>query len=258
METLIQSPALLFGLGATAFVVVIGIVRDLTQRANPDRNPGATMIQYRNTAATLWGLSFVCVACWVLSGQSLPEIGMTSPTGWQAWLVWALAAAAIAYLLYSIIATALDRATRIKLRADFAQADGFNLIRPRSTTEHLGFQGLSITAGVTEEVIFRGFLISTLALAMPVWAAALIVIGIFLVAHAYQGLSGMLRILPITILLTAVFLIGGSLWPAILIHIAVDAGAGLLVAIVDAHRESDEANTPMETGSASGTAALPA
>jgi len=256
VDTLIQSPALLIGLGATSLFIIVGIVRDLMRRANPDHDHGSTMRQYRNTAASLWGLCLVCVACWVLSGQPLAEMGMRSPTGWQAWLVWALAAGTIAYLLYSVIATTLDRKTRIRLRADFAQADGFDLLRPRTTAEHAGFQGLSITAGVTEEIIFRGFLISTLALAMPVWAAALIVIGTFLVAHAYQGLSGMLRILPITVLMTAVFLIGGSLWPAILIHIAVDAGAGLLVAIVDAHRDADDAHP--DEAAETATTALPA
>jgi len=256
MEILVQSPALLVGLGAAALVIFIGIARDLMYRANPERKRGSTMTQYRNTAASLWGLCLVCLVCWSLSGQPLADMGLTSPTGWQAWLVWGLAAASIAYLFYSAITTALDRATRIKLRADFAQAEGFDLIRPRTTAEHIGFQGLSITAGVTEEIIFRGFLISTLALAMPVWVAALIVVGVFLVAHAYQGVSGMLRILPITVFMTAVFLIGGSLWPAILIHVAVDAGAGLLVAIVDAHRDADEAHQDAET--ASDANALPA
>ena len=50
------------------------------------------------------------------------------------------------------------------------------------------FYGLSITAGIVEEVLWRGFLIWYLSQFMPVWGAALISTIGFGLAHAYQGL----------------------------------------------------------------------
>ncbi|RKQ89562.1 CPBP family intramembrane glutamic endopeptidase [Maricaulis maris] len=240
MQPLLDQPALLGGLAAITLVFGFIVYRDLRHRLlGPDAPRKPVQRQYRDTSITLWLLCIICFICWILAGQPLSAIGLQATSGWTGWLVWGLVAVSIAYALYALLGTALDREARIKLRRDFYTADGFDLIRPRTVGDHAGFQFLSLTAGITEEVIFRGFLIATLALVMPVWAAALASMAVFILAHAYQGLSGMLRITPITLFMTAVVLIGGSLWPAMIIHILADALAGALVALVDAHEDAD-------------------
>ena len=240
MQTLTQTPSLILGLLAIAAMLIDGVISDIRQkkRAPDDKTPVSH--QYRKTGLTLWILCATCLACWHFADLPFSGLGLQATTGWGGVLAWALAGAAILYGLYSLVTTALDRAARIKLRTQLAQAEGFDRLRPRTFTEHLGFQALSVTAGITEEVIFRGFLMATLALVMPLWAAALASVSLFIFAHAYQGLSGMLRILPITVLMTAVVLVGGSLWPAIIIHSLADALAGCLVAMVDAHEDADQ------------------
>lgn len=256
MHTLTQTPSLILGLLAIAAVLISGIVSDIRQkRRDPDDMPPVSH-QYRKTGLTLWALCATCLACWYFADLPFADLGLQATTGWGGVLAWTLAGAAILYGLYSLITTARDRTARSKLRVQLAEAEGFDMLRPRSFTEHLGFQALSITAGITEEVIFRGFLMATLALVMPLWAAALASVSLFIIAHAYQGVSGMLRILPITVLMTAVVLLGGSLWPAIIIHILADALAGLLVALTDAHERSDQAIA--EQAGEDDSAALPA
>jgi membrane protease YdiL (CAAX protease family) len=95
--------------------------------------------------------------------------------------------------------------------------------------EYRLFQTMAVTAGITEEVIFRGFLIGVLALWMPLWVAGLAALAVFVGAHVYQGLSGMLRILPVSTVLTILFLASGSLFPGILLHAAVDLAGGAIL-----------------------------
>jgi len=256
MQTLTQTPSLILGLLAIAAVLIAGFVSDVRQKGSaPDDLPPVGH-QYRKTGLTLWILCASCLACWHFADPPLAALGLQAPTGWGGALAWTLAGAAIVYGLYSLVTTALDRTARSKLRTQLAEAEGFDILRPRRLSEHLGFQALSFTAGITEEVIFRGFLMATLALVMPLWAAALASVSLFIIAHAYQGLSGMLRILPITVLMTAVVLVGGSLWPAIIIHILADALAGCLVAMVDAHEDADQIMA--KEANAAEAAAIPA
>jgi len=241
MESLMQNPALLIGLATVAVFVLAVIISDLAdRRRNKDATMRPVLGQYRNTALKLWSVAAVCLVCWLIAGQPLAGLRWQAAQGWGGWVAWGLAAAAIAYAVYSIFATHLDRPTRIKLREDFARTEGLDLIRPATSAEHVGFQGIALTAGITEEIVFRGFLVATLAIAMPLWAAALVSMVVFIGAHAYQGLSGMVRILPITVIMTVVVLMSGSLWPAIIIHVVTDAMAGFLIAIVDRHEESDK------------------
>ena len=241
MQALLDQPSLLAGIAAIITVLGFIVFRDLRERHLGATAPTKSVQHhYRNTSLSLWLLCAICLACWMLAGRSLSDIGLRATQGWTGWLAWGLAAASIGYGLYALLTTAIDRDARCRLRRDFAEAEGFEEIRPRTAGDHVGFQYLSLTAGVTEEVIFRGFLIATLALVMPVWAAALASMAVFILAHAYQGISGMIRITPITALMTVVVLLGGSLWPAMIIHALADAVAGALVALVDAHEAADE------------------
>jgi len=197
---------------------------------------------YRESMASLWALAAVCVVLWLFSGRELAGLGFRLPeAGWRGWLAWGAAGAAAAYLIVWVpAALALSRKERVKSRDLIRSAEGVDLIRPRTQAEHRLFPWLAVTAGVTEEIIFRGFLIGALALLMPVWAAALVSVAIFTAAHFYQGLAGLVRVLPMGALLAGIFVLGGSLWPVIIIHIAADLSGGAVFRILDAFRDEDQ------------------
>jgi membrane protease YdiL (CAAX protease family) len=106
-------------------------------------------------------------------------------------------------------------------------ARGSDLL-PRTPGEYRTFQALSVSAGICEEVLYRGFLLWYAAMFIGVWPAVLLTAGVFGLVHLYQGATGVLRSGVVGLLLGALYAATDSLlWP-ILIHIAVDLQGGAI------------------------------
>lgn len=118
-------------------------------------------------------------------------------------------------------------------------AGGDKLLRmlPRSRTERWHFAALAVTAGITEEVIWRGFglglllaLLPHAPLAVPIVLAALA----FGWAHLYQGWTGVLATGVLGGLLAWLYWSTGSLLLPILLHVLIDLRAMLVRVPADA------------------------
>lgn len=101
---------------------------------------------------------------------------------------------------------------------------------PRTAAERWYAAGLSVTAGITEEIIFRGLLIAigTSALGLSKEAAAFCALAVFAAGHLYQGWRGMLAVTLVGFGLTMLYLRTGSLLMPILLHVLIDL-RGLLL-----------------------------
>jgi len=101
---------------------------------------------------------------------------------------------------------------------------------PRTAAEKAAFAGLSVTAGVCEEFIYRGFLLGVLLLATgSALLATLLSAGAFGLVHAYQQPAGAARAAALGVLLSMPVLLHDSIWPAVIAHTAIDLLAGLLL-----------------------------
>lgn len=103
-------------------------------------------------------------------------------------------------------------------------------IMPETGREKGVFAALSVTAGFSEEIVFRAYLPAFL---LP-WtgsylAGALPVAAVFGFLHAYQGRHGIVRTTAIGIVMAAGVAWTGSLWPSILAHAALDLLFGLVL-----------------------------
>jgi membrane protease YdiL (CAAX protease family) len=99
---------------------------------------------------------------------------------------------------------------------------------PQTGGEKAAFFVLSIFAGVGEEIAFRGFLLTAVAVWTGSVVIALVVSSIaFALVHAYQGTFGMVRTGGLGMLLGASLLMTGSLVPAIVAHTLIDWVLGL-------------------------------
>ncbi|WP_329084168.1 CPBP family intramembrane glutamic endopeptidase [Streptosporangium sp. NBC_01469] len=101
---------------------------------------------------------------------------------------------------------------------------------PRTKAERWYAAGLAVTAGITEEIVYRGLLIAVGmgALGLSENAAAFAALAVFVVGHLYQGRRGMITVALIGLTLTALYLKTGSLLIPILLHALIDL-RGLLL-----------------------------
>jgi hypothetical protein len=101
---------------------------------------------------------------------------------------------------------------------------------PDTPMEKVVFVLLSASAGVGEEMAYRGFLIPVLAMVMGSgWGAVLLSSAAFGLLHAYQGWLGIGRTSVIGVVYGTAFFLSGTLWPAVLAHAILDLVAGILV-----------------------------
>mgnify|MGYP002623307064 CR=1 FL=1 len=105
-----------------------------------------------------------------------------------------------------------------------------HLLLPRTGSEKAVFAVLSVSAGVGEELAYRGYLILALAPVTGLAGSVVLSTVVFGIIHAYQGTIGIARTGALGGLLAWGFLAAGSLWPPILAHTLIDLLAGLVFA----------------------------
>ncbi|HEV2616123.1 MAG TPA: type II CAAX endopeptidase family protein [Candidatus Acidoferrales bacterium] len=100
---------------------------------------------------------------------------------------------------------------------------------PRTKNEAVLGTLLVLTVAICEEFIYRGFVqtVFTTFLAGSAAAAAVISAAFFSSAHAYQGRKGLITTFAVGVILSAVRIWTGSLFPSIIIHFAVDFSVGV-------------------------------
>ena len=102
---------------------------------------------------------------------------------------------------------------------------------------------LTVFVGFWEETVFRGFLLGRLRAALPATdtprgtflrdAVAVALCGVcFGAGHGYQGALGLMQTTTAGIVLGAVTIWRGSLWPAIGAHLAIDTFGLLVIKVV--------------------------
>lgn len=171
---------------------------------------------YFSTMATLWLLAILALLAAQHGNFPVASIGFDRITlsAFAGWTAFVLAAALLLY--------ALTRYFRV------AESPALVHLLPRSWKDRLVFVFVAITAGVTEEIVFRGFLITALSLVLPnLWLAALVSATVFGLLHAYQGWLGIGRTALLGLVLAVPFIWTSSIMPGIAAHTIIDLVGGL-------------------------------
>lgn len=184
---------------------------------------------YWSNGVFLWIAAVATGAVWLLAGRRLTDLGLTLQHDWP------LIGIGLALLLVVLMSVDLwfdagTPARRHVLRERWKRDVPF---LPETPREAAHFSIMGVTAGVTEEIIARGFLISYLAWYMPdtllgVSLAVLIPAIAFALAHLYQDRRAVVRIVIMASIFGAIFVVTGSLLIPIILHAAVDVFAGVL------------------------------
>ena len=103
------------------------------------------------------------------------------------------------------------------------QTEDISYLLPRTPVEKIFWIILSITAGLAEEICFRGYVITRMAkLTGSVWPGVILGSISFSLGHLYQGAAGVAVIGIYGVMFALLFLARGSLMPCIVAHALQD------------------------------------
>lgn len=190
---------------------------------HPDSDTDLLPTSYWRTIIMLWAMVAGVLGIWALEGRGVETLGLTAThTDFGIW-VWLAVGLMATLLVFQSYKAGTDEKVASTLMASLESEEGVNDVMPRRENEYRLFNWVSITAGITEEILYRGFLIWFFAAWMPIWGAAAASIVVFTLAHLYQNsVTALTKVAGMAVVLTAVYLVSGSLWPAILLHAVVD------------------------------------
>ena len=184
---------------------------------------------FLSLCSILLALGLIRVVLW-LQRSSWREFGLEKPKSWSTTILLAIGGV---ITIYVVVFFSMPLVTR--LTGQPVDRSQFDVLRGNIPALILGLIVAWTLAAFGEELIFRGYLMNTLARFLGNkaggWIFACIINAIlFGLGHTYQGISGVI-LLGIIGLLYALFYLGSgrNLWVSILIHGLYDTSAFLVI-----------------------------
>jgi membrane protease YdiL (CAAX protease family) len=124
-------------------------------------------------------------------------------------------------------------------------------IMPQTSAEAWAFVALALTAGVSEEFIYRGFVFTLFRRVFGGSTTAVVLAAVissvwFAVGHLYQGRRGITTTFVVGMLFVAVRIAAGNVVPAMMGHVGVDLVAGLYAPRVLRSRDFADSGDPTD------------
>lgn len=201
-------------------------------RRTRSRDPHALLAFYRLTVGCLWASAAVVLAVAAVEpGLALGDIGLAWPQ-LPAGIAVAVAAGAFGGIAVGVrvgVVTARRGATPTPA------PEVISFMLPVTKAERRWAAGVAITAGIAEELVFRGLFLALAIglLGLSPLPAAVCVSAVFALAHIYQGVQGVLVTAILGGLLAALVLGAESLLPAMALHVLIDVRSLLLTRAPD-------------------------
>ena len=194
------------------------------QRLGHELDPIRRHQKLRASVIVKWVLTADVLLVWRIGSPDTMPVLMASSWWW--WIVGEIVvlAAVCAVVIPIRLRTPAYRARSAKAATRIAS------LVPRTRQERRFIVVVAITAGVTEEVVYRAFLLPYLAWLAPGRSMlGVVAIGsvIFGLAHAYQGWRGVLQTTALGFVFSGIYLASGLALPIIL-HTVIDLGLLLL------------------------------
>lgn len=185
---------------------------------------------YATTIFFQWVIAALVLWRALARGMNFGELGVVVSDPWRsAWMTFVLTlllcAGQIAGLRKMVQIPAEDRGALFRITEK---------IMPRTWTEGFVFAALAGTAGISEEFLYRGFLLAVFVKVFAGWAGFIIIASClsslwFAAAHLYQGRRGVITTFVVAMIFASARIGSGSLLPSIVAHAAVDLVVGLYV-----------------------------
>ena len=198
-------------------------------------NTNARIQYYLNCLVSLWVPTLFIFLVVAFSDLTFAEIGVKLPIinietfgPVITYMVFALALIYLIGILYYRIGYAFSEKIRAKLteaKEKEIKTTSFFVILPETVKEKRLWNYVSLTAGITEEVIYRGFLVFALSFLFPeqsIWLVIFFASFLFGLAHTYQGIMGVVRTTIVGLFFSILYIGLGSILPLIILHFLVD------------------------------------
>jgi uncharacterized protein len=215
--TLSHLPSHLFVL-ALVTVVPLSSAAALRMLLDRDRLRVPRAALYRDVVASQWILAVIALAVLIPVANPLAATGLSADAG----------VGFASVLLLLTVAAVLEGSgvrPRLPLREPGGSLARVSFLLPRTRAERCWWIALSVTAGVCEEIVFRGFLLHYLATHAPqigITGAAVLSSIAFGLGHLYQGLRSAALTALVGAALAAAYLVTGTLWTPIVLHALLD------------------------------------
>jgi membrane protease YdiL (CAAX protease family) len=186
--------------------------------------------QYLSTLAFEWIIAGI--AWWGLRLRRTPIAKIVGERrrgfiGWRDDIL----AAAIFWIMALIVLAAIGSLLRLTHLATAQKA--IASLAPQSFSEIVLWIVLSISAGICEEFIFRGYMLQQFtSLTGRLWPAVLISSLLFGVSHGYEGIGGIIAITAYGALFCVLAIKRNSLRPGMIAHAWHDVFSGIMLALV--------------------------
>jgi membrane protease YdiL (CAAX protease family) len=190
----------------------------MLQRGLQEHDPNARMRAYRRMLLHQGGMVLVVIAILVLGAIPASRVGFLRPVGEPSHT----------RLLLSVLGGVIASGLVFRWKGDHMVRRLFQMagaILPVTPPERWTFAAISVGAGFSEELLFRGFLMDYLGqnfASLDTWALVLISSVIFGFAHLYQGWRGTVLTGVLGGAFGMLYTFTGSLLAPAAIHAAVD------------------------------------
>jgi membrane protease YdiL (CAAX protease family) len=183
----------------------------------------STMQIYVWNILALWSLTAACIWTSRMNHLALSDLGEQTGNPCCTLVVSGIVAA-LFLLLIGIQKAQKKKASPEQLEKALA---GVKRLMPTNSTERAVWVIVSISAGVCEELLYRGWVLNLFAAALgSVWLGWLISSILFGFGHAYQGRNAIFGTGIVGAVFGIVYVVCGSLIPGQLLHTAIDLNSG--------------------------------
>ncbi|MCB0628989.1 MAG: CPBP family intramembrane glutamic endopeptidase [Saprospiraceae bacterium] len=185
---------------------------------------------YIGNSIGLWLMALAILGAWWWFGRSYSTLGLIWTKEAGHWL--SVGVISLFFIVYCLDAVRDVLTEKGRAEAETRLSEELNIL-PRTFKSYSIFVLLAISAGICEEIVFRGFFMSYLIslLGTATWAKILAVsipAVIFGYVHTYQGKQAIFKIVGMALLFGTIFMLTGSLYLLILLHAVVDLVGGAI------------------------------
>jgi membrane protease YdiL (CAAX protease family) len=214
-----------------------------TKRLKTSSDTRVKIQSYQKTVGWLWaGSVFACIVLGLKTVLTIHrDAGEASWLPGSGFIVGFMGAALVALFLPIFLMMRSDT-TRARVAKSLEK---LNFILPKNAEERRWFVLVAITAGICEEILYRGFLIHyfrELPVSIGLIGALILSSCVFGFAHIYQGVVGIVQTTILGTIFGIVFIVTGSLLLPMVLHASIDLRI-LLILKADVLPLSSEAST---------------